>query len=164
MRRTPRRAIAVLAAGAAALLLTPTSAAAQGIADVKLAAHAPAATAQGLTANDKTTVTNGFWSCTLSASAPFRWSGGTGGGEQGFGNLECKQVMPEIYLLAGLYRNGQIVATADSDKYNTILTNAGPSKSPHVSADYSVGTVAAVQWPDGSITQIPQVNSATLRF
>jgi hypothetical protein len=108
------------------------------------------------------TVSNGSRSCTLSAILPNRWYGGSGGGEQAFGNLNCSHVMPEIYIAVGLYRNGSLVASTDSDRFSTTFANAFPSKSPHTSGIYQSGAVAAVLRPDNTVSQIPQIYSGTI--
>ncbi|WP_367127650.1 hypothetical protein [Saccharothrix sp. HUAS TT1] len=107
-------------------------------------------------------MTKGVWSCTLTASLPNRWYGGSGGGEQAFGNLNCSHVMPEIYVAVGLYRNGSLVASADNHKFSSGFANALPSKSPHVSGSYESGALGAVLWPDNTITEIPQIYSAAI--
>ncbi|MGM1058469.1 hypothetical protein [Saccharothrix sp. Mg75] len=108
------------------------------------------------------TVSRGVWSCTLSATLPNRWYGGSGGGEQAFGNLNCTHVMPEIYIAVGLYRNGNLVAATESHRVSAAFANAFPSASPHVSATYESGAIAAVLWPDNTITEIPQIYSPVI--
>ncbi|MFI9005801.1 hypothetical protein ACIGNX_01035 [Actinosynnema sp. NPDC053489] len=130
---------------------------AAGLAAPTLSARVP-----DLSAQTSTTVSKGSWSCTLTADLPNRWYGGSGGGEQAFGNLTCTHVMPEIYIAVGLYRNGSLVASSDSDRFSTTFANALPSKSPHVSATYETGAIAAVLWPDNTVTQIPQIYSAAI--
>ena len=154
-----RLAVAVIAVSAlvAAGPVANAGAKAAGITAPTLSAQAPDASIQ-----TTSTVSNGFWSCTLSANLPTRWYGGSGGGEQAFGNLNCTHVMPEIYVAVGLYRNGALVASTDSDRLNASFANAFPSKSPHVSATYRSGALGAVLWPDNTITQIPQIYSAAI--
>ncbi|MFE2752358.1 hypothetical protein ACFXGA_10190 [Actinosynnema sp. NPDC059335] len=122
-----------------------------------LSAHTPDVSVQ-----TTATVSKGAWSCTLSATLPNRWYGGSGGGEQAFGNLNCTHVMPEIYIAVGLYRNGNLVAATDSHKFSAAFVNAFPSASPHVSATYESGAIGAVLWPDNTVTQIQQIYSPAI--
>ncbi|QQQ79450.1 hypothetical protein IOD16_14215 [Saccharothrix sp. 6-C] len=127
-----------------------------------LTAPTLSATVPDVSSRTTSTVSNGAWSCTLSATVPNRWYGGSGGGEQAFGSLTCTHVMPEIYIATGLYRNGYLVASTDSDRFSTTFANALPSKSPHASGSYESGTLGAVLWPDNTVTQIPQIYSAAV--
>lgn len=146
-------AVALLVAGPGAHADTKTS----GLGEPSLSAQVP-----NVSARTSSTVSKGVWSCTLSANLPNRWYGGSGGGEQAFGNLNCTHVMPEIYIAVGLYRNGVLVASTDSHKFSASFANAFPSKSPHASGSYESGAIAAVLWPDSTITEIPQIYSAAI--
>ncbi|MDQ2588941.1 hypothetical protein CKY47_34360 [Saccharothrix yanglingensis] len=130
---------------------------ATGLGKPALSTHTP-----DISARTTATVSKGVWSCTLSATLPNRWYGGSGGGEQAFGNLNCTHVMPEIYIAVGLYRNGALIASTDSHKFSAAFANAFPSKSPHVSATYESGAIAAVLWPDNTVTEIPQIYSPAI--
>ncbi|MGX7826017.1 hypothetical protein ACTG9Q_13075 [Actinokineospora sp. 24-640] len=116
----------------------------------------------GASVQASSVVTRGVWSCTLTASNPFRYWGGSGGGEQGIGSVNCSHVMQEMDLAVGLYRNGSLVAVGENYKVSAAFINAIATTSPHISATYYTGAVAAVRWPDGTVTQIPQVNSISL--
>lgn len=116
----------------------------------------------GVSIQASNTVTRGVWSCTLTANNPFRYWGGSGGGEQGIGSVNCSHVMQEMDLAVGLYRNGSLVAIGENYKVSAGFINAIATTSPHISATYYTGAVAAVRWPDGTVTQFPQVNSASL--
>jgi hypothetical protein len=144
---------ALVTAGSSAYAGTETS----GLTTQTLSAHAV-----GVSIQTTATVSNGIWSCTLSATLPNRWYGGSGGGEQAFGNLNCSHVMPEIYIEVGLYRNGLLVTSSNSDRFSATFANALPSKSPHTSGTYKSGAIAAVLWPDSTISQIPQIYSGTI--
>ena len=157
--RLGRFAVVVIAAAA---LVTVGSSAHAGTRTPGLSTPTLSTHAAGVSAQTTATVSNGVWSCTLSATLPNRWYGGSGGGEQAFGNLNCSHVMPEIYIAVGLYRNGSLVASTDSDRFSTTFANAFPSKSPHTSGTYESGAIAAVLWPDNTITQIPQIYSGTI--
>jgi len=146
-------AVALVAAGPSAHAGTE----APGIDRPALSAHTP-----DTSARTTATVSKGSWSCTLSANLPNRWYGGSGGGEQAFGDLNCSHVMPEIYIAVGLYRNGALIASTDSHKFSAALANAFPSKSPHVSATYESGAIAAVLWPDNTTAEIPQIYSPAI--
>lgn len=146
-------AAALVTAGSSAHAGTKTP----GFSTPTLSTHAVAVSIQ-----TTATVSKGIWSCTLSATLPNRWFGGSGGGEQAFGNLNCSHVMPEIYIAVGLYRNGSLVASTDSDRFSATFANAFPSKSPHVSGTYESGALGAVLWPDNTISQIPQIYSGTI--
>ncbi|WNV87762.1 hypothetical protein [Umezawaea sp. Da 62-37] len=146
---------------AAALVTTGSSAQAEtktpGFSTPTLSTHAG-----GVSIQTTTVVSHGIWSCTLGANLPNRWYGGSGGGEQAFGYLNCSHVMPEIHIEVSLYRNGSPVASTDNDKLSASIANAAPSKSPHTSGTYKSGALASVRWPDNTISQIPQIFSGTI--
>ncbi|AXX31598.1 hypothetical protein KCV87_34600 [Actinosynnema pretiosum subsp. pretiosum] len=158
-----RAAIAALLLPATAVAV-PTASAESATPD-RITSSGLSARSPELSASATSTVTNGPWSCTLTASNPNRWFGGSGGGEQGIGSVSCTGgvVMPAIYVAVGLYRNGSLIASDQLEKANSIVVNRVASASPHVSAAYETGALGAVLWPDNTITEIPQIYSIVVR-
>ncbi|MFD7654839.1 hypothetical protein ACFV4N_12760 [Actinosynnema sp. NPDC059797] len=107
------------------------------------------------------TITNGPWSCRLRAGNPSRWFGGTGGGVQGVGWLTCTGgvVMPQLEIFVGLARNNALVDMTTRYDTNTTTVNSVASVSPYVRASYLTAAIGFVQWPDGTISEFPEVQS-----
>ncbi|MBY8853005.1 hypothetical protein K7G98_34150, partial [Saccharothrix sp. MB29] len=55
-----------------------------------------------------------------------------------------------------------LFAAAGGHKFSAAFANAFPSASPHISAAYESGAIAAVLWPDNTITEIPQIYSPAI--
>ncbi|MDR6593573.1 hypothetical protein ACFFSW_17780 [Saccharothrix longispora] len=158
-----RRTGAVLGILIMAVAMTVVSgpAAQAGVSAPKITASGPVVPSD-VSAQAEITVTRGVWSCRLSANNPNRWWGGNGGGVQGFGSLTCSHVMPQMEIVVGLLRNNVFVDIQSTYDVSDILVNAGPSISPYSRATYQIASIGAIEWPDGIIEEIPQVNSLAL--
>jgi hypothetical protein len=146
-------ALAVLAA----LALAPAARAEAGT-GVRPAGLSPSGSGVSIQAATHT-LTNGAWSCTLSVNVPSRWYGGSGGGVQGAGWLNCNYVVQELEILVGLIRNNVVVNTVGEFDTNTIQVNHVASVSPYVRATYLTAALGYVKWPDGTEAFFPEVQS-----
>ncbi|MGX7829803.1 hypothetical protein ACTG9Q_32435 [Actinokineospora sp. 24-640] len=143
---------AVVLAGAA--LAVPAHAAGTGLNPPPLAKQL-----SGNSTQASLTISNGSWSCTLRVDEPNRFWGGSGGGVNGYGNLTCSHVMPEMLLQVGLYRYGALVHVFENYKQYMSFVSGVTRLSPFSSGQYQSGAVAGVAWPDGQVTYFPQVDS-----
>ncbi|MFT7838297.1 hypothetical protein Q5530_19345 [Saccharothrix sp. BKS2] len=105
------------------------------------------------------TITRGAWSCTLTVSNPLRWYGGSGGGVQGAGWLNCSHVMPQLEIFVGVIRNNAVVNLVTDYDTSTIQVNTVSSVSPYIRASYLTAAIGYVEWPDGVITEFPELQT-----
>ncbi|WP_447003696.1 hypothetical protein ACRAKI_29185 [Saccharothrix isguenensis] len=156
------RAAAVVLAASAAVALGPVARAEAGVAAVPRSVITGATaglTGSAISLQATNTITRGAWSCTLTVSNPGRWYGGSGGGVQGPGWLNCSHVMPQMEIFVGVVRNNTLVAVATDYGRSTIQVNTNASVSPYVRATYFMAAVGTVEWPDGLITEFPELHS-----
>ncbi|XVS63084.1 hypothetical protein ACQPYE_33235 [Actinosynnema sp. CA-299493] len=156
------RSAAFLLAISAAVVIGPVARAEAGVVTAPrsvITGQAVGLTGSAISIQATNTITRGAWSCTLTVSNPGRWYGGSGGGVQGPGWLNCSHVMLQLEVIVGVVRNNTLVAVASDYDTSTIQVNTNASVSPYVRATYFMAAVGAVEWPDGVITEFPELQS-----
>ncbi|WP_367136623.1 hypothetical protein [Saccharothrix sp. HUAS TT1] len=154
------RAVALVLAAAAALVLGPAAQAGTTTAPRSaITGQAASLTGSAISTQAENTITRGSWSCKLTVSNPGRWWGGSGGGVQGPGWLNCSHVMPQLEIFVGVVRNNTLVSIATDYDTSTIQVNTNASVSPYVQATYFIAAIGYVEWPDGVITEFPELHS-----
>lgn len=161
----PAGVVAVLLATATAVVLAPAASAdAAPAARRVITTQAPVVPTTTISTQVQSTVSRGAWSCTLTVDTPTRFWGGSGGGVFGSGHLNCTHVMPQMEIVVGLMRNGTFMNVQSDYDTSTIQVNTVASTSPYSAATYQVAALGAVEWPDATITQIPQLNGPAMQL